>query len=102
MATPRRILVPFDFIGPSMRACDHAMELGASLGASICLLHVVERFDVRLTAAERHRLLAAAKAELESAARRMRSRVREVETVVVEGTPWEAIETVAGERGVDL
>ncbi|MDB4939343.1 MAG: Universal stress protein family [Labilithrix sp.] len=47
MPTPRRILVPFDFAGPSKRACDYALDLGAAVGASLSLVHVIERVTRR-------------------------------------------------------
>lgn len=37
-----RILVPVDFSEPSLRALDHAIELGRSFRAELLVLHVVE------------------------------------------------------------
>ncbi len=102
MAPPRRILVPYDFTGPSRRACDYALELAASVGASLSLLHVVERFDITLTSAEHAKLVAGAKLELDRAARLMRPHVRDMEINVVEGMPWEEIDRAAHDRGADL
>jgi nucleotide-binding universal stress UspA family protein/predicted phosphoribosyltransferase len=102
MALPRRILVPFDFTAPSKRACDYALELAAALEATLCLVHVVERFDIPLTAAERATLFTLAKQELERAASRLRPHAREVETLVIEGTPWREIEAAARDRRCDL
>lgn len=102
MQPPRRILVPYDFTGPSKRACDYALELAASVGATLTLVHVVERFDVTLTAAEHANLVTATKNELDRAARLLRPHVRDIEIVVVEGTPWQEIDRVARERGADL
>lgn len=102
MQPPRSILVPYDFTGPSKRACDYALELAATVGAELMLLHVVEGFDITLTASEHTRLVNATKHELDRAARLLRPHVRSVEVVVVEGTPWAEIDRIARDRGVDL
>ncbi len=102
MPSPRRILVPFDFHGPSKRACDYALELGAALGAALTLVHVVERFDTSLTAVEHAAILTETEAQLERTARLLRPHVRAVEAVVVEGTPWEEIEATAKKCRADL
>lgn len=102
MLTPTRILVPYDFTGPSKRACDYALELAASVGAALVLVHVVERFDATLTNAEHANLVAATKQELDCAAALLRPHVRELSIVVAEGTPWQEIDRVARDCGVDL
>jgi nucleotide-binding universal stress UspA family protein/predicted phosphoribosyltransferase len=102
MQPPRRILVPYDFTSPSKRACDYALELAASVGATLCLVHVVERFDITLSSAEHASLVNATKHELERVVRLLRPHVRDVEMVVVEGTPWQEIERAARERDVDM
>jgi len=102
MQPPRSILVPYDFTGPSKRACDYALELAASVGATLTLVHVVERFDITLTSAEHATLVTATKRELDRAAVLLRPHVRDVQILVVEGTPWQEIDRVARERGADL
>jgi nucleotide-binding universal stress UspA family protein/predicted phosphoribosyltransferase len=102
MQPPRRILVPYDFTGPSKRACDYALEFAASVGAALTLVHVVERFDMTLTSAEHANLVTATKHELDRAAMLLRPHVRDLEVVVTEGTPWQEIDRVALERGVDM
>lgn len=102
MQPPRRILVPYDFTGPSKRACDYALELAASVGATLSLVHVVERLDVMMTAAEHTSLVTATKRELDRAAVLLRPHVRDVQIVVVEGMPWQEIDRAAREGGADL
>lgn len=101
MAT-RRILVPFDFTGPSKRACDYAIELAAATGATLTIVHVLERFDIPLTPAEHAGLCAGANRDLERVAALVRPHVRELETLLAEGTPWDEIATTARDRGADL
>ena len=102
MVTPRNILVPYDFTGPSKRACDYATELAAAMGARLCLVHVLERFGIPLTGTEHASLTAAVEKELERAAVLVRPLVPGVETRLVEGSPWEGIEAVARDGGADL
>jgi nucleotide-binding universal stress UspA family protein len=102
MQTSRRILVPFDFTGSSKRACDYALELSAAMGGALCLAHVLERFDIALTAAEHEMLVVGAKQELDRAVRLLRPHVREIETVVLDGLPAEQIERAVRERSADL
>lgn len=102
MDTARRILVPFDSAGPSKRACDFALELGGALEAGLSLLYVIERFDVPLSVAEQARIVSGAKHELDRAARLVRARGLEVETIVVEGEAWQQIEAIALDRRAEL
>ncbi len=82
--------------------CDYALELGAAASATLFLVEVVERFDIELTPAEQAKILAGAKRELERTARLLLPHVREVETLVVCGTPWLGIEVAARDIGADL
>jgi nucleotide-binding universal stress UspA family protein len=102
MLPPRHILVPYDFTGPSRRACDYALELAAAAGATLTLVHVVERFAFMLTSVEHASLVSATKLELDRAASLLRPHVRDIEIIVAEGTPWEEIDRVARARGADL
>lgn len=102
MQTSRRMLVPYDFTGSSTRACDYALEWSAAVGAALCLVHVIEHFDIPLTTAEEAALVDAAKWELENAAGFMRPHVREVETAVLHGLPWQEIERAVQDRRADL
>lgn len=102
MSVPRRILVPFDFTGPSNRACDLAVELAIPLRARITLLHVLEPLDIPTDAAERAALLASTTEALERAAARLRPLLADVETRVVEGEPPKGIEHAARDGGADL
>lgn len=102
MSSTRRFLVPYDSMACSKRACDYAMELAAAAGASLCLLYVLEPFDIPLTAVERKSLFAAAQKQLDAAARAVHPHVAQVETLILEGTPAECIEAAVHERGIDL
>jgi nucleotide-binding universal stress UspA family protein/predicted phosphoribosyltransferase len=102
MQPPRRILVPYDFTAASKRACDYALELAVSVGATLSLVHVVERFDMTLGAEAHASLVNAAERELERIASLLRPHVRGVELFVVAGTPWQEIDRTAQARGADL
>ena len=102
MSVPRRILVPFDFTGPSNRACDFAVELAIALRARLSLLHVFEPLGVPVTTADRAHLVAGAAEALERAAARVRPHLADVEIRVIEGQPAEGIEQAARDGGADL
>ena len=110
MAIPfRRILVPIDFTAVSTHALDWAMELAASLGASITVLHsyaipVVGFPDGALipTAQVATGLGEAAQAALEAAVKGHRGGAVPLETVLREGEAWEEIVNVADEIDADL
>jgi nucleotide-binding universal stress UspA family protein/predicted phosphoribosyltransferase len=103
MTMRRCILVPFDFIDPSKRACDVALELATALGARLLLVHVVEPFPVALTPAELASIETGTVERLERAASLLRPQLAGgVETVVVAGTPWQEIDRLAEEVRADL
>ena len=104
MVAPHTILVPYDFTGASKRACDYAIALAAAVGARLRLVHVLvlDRFGISLTATEHLRLTSAVERELERVAVSMRRDVGDVETCLVEGSPWAGIEAVARDGGADL
>ncbi len=79
-----------------------ALELATDLGASLSLVHVIEPVDRTLTALEHAVALTTASEELERIARLLRPRLREVEALVVEGTPAEGIESAARDCNADL
>ncbi len=94
--------MPFDFAGPSKRACDFALDLAAAVGASLSLVNVIERVNTTLTAAEHAAVVAVTRAELEHVARALRPRAPDVEALVVEDTPWDGIESAARDCNADL
>lgn len=102
MKTSRLFLVPYDFTPCSRRACDYAMELAAAVGGAVCLLYVLEPFEITLTMAERKSLFAAAQKQLDAAALALRPHVVEVDTMILEGVPAERIEATVRERDIDL
>jgi len=110
MAIPfRRILVPIDFTDLSARALDWAIELAASVGAEITVMHsyaipVVGFPDGALipTADAATSLGDAARAGLEAAVAGRRNRGVKLTTVLREGEAWEEIVSVADEVDADL
>ena len=110
MAIPfRRILVPIDFTEVSTHALDWAIELAASVGASITVLHsyaipVVGYPDGALipTPQIATELGDAARAALEAAVKGRRGGSVPLETVLREGEAWEVIVSVADEMDADL
>jgi nucleotide-binding universal stress UspA family protein len=110
MAIPfRRILVPIDFTEVSASALDWAIELAASLGASVTVMHsyaipVVGFPDGALipSAEVATGLGEAARAALEAAVAPRRSGRVVLETVLREGDAWEEIQRLADEMDADL
>ena len=103
MPVRRCILVPFDFVDPSKRACDVALELAVALGARLLLVHVVERFPIALTPAELASIETGTTERLGRAASLLRPHLAGgVETVVVDGTPWQEIDRLAESVRADL
>jgi nucleotide-binding universal stress UspA family protein len=110
MAIPfRRILVPIDFTDVSTHALDWAIELAASVGASITVLHsyvipVVGYPDGALIPTPQvvTELGAAAQGALETAVKGRRGSSVPLATVLREGEAWEAIVNVADEIDADL
>jgi nucleotide-binding universal stress UspA family protein/predicted phosphoribosyltransferase len=100
--SPRLILVPVDFSATSDRACDHAAELARAFGARIVLLQVVEPPAYPLPKDMMDALREAASSELERRANELRAVLREVDTRLAEGKPWQEIERAAVDIGADL
>jgi nucleotide-binding universal stress UspA family protein len=110
MAIPfRRILVPIDFTEVSAHALDWAMELAASVGASITVMHsyaipVVGFPDGALipTPQVATDLGTAAADALEAAVKPKRGGKVPIDTVLREGDAWEEIVNTADEINADL
>jgi nucleotide-binding universal stress UspA family protein len=107
----RRLLVPVDFSAGSDRASEYAAVLGAALGASIHLLHIVEEPFVTGgswelvepdTPERRERIVAERKARLDALAAGFRVSGGRVTTEVSGGHPPGRIIAVATDRGSDL
>jgi nucleotide-binding universal stress UspA family protein len=105
-----RILVPTDFSETASRALEYGAELAARFGVPLLLLHVyanpvvpVPDGFVVMPAVD----LAAMMNQLEKGLGDVRLRaqalgVRQVDTVMVEGTAWSEISRVAKDRNCDL
>jgi nucleotide-binding universal stress UspA family protein len=110
MAIPfRRILVPTDFTDVSNHALDWAIELAASVGASVTVMHsyaipVVGFPDGALLPTPQLALgmSEAAAAALEAAVAGRRGGAVPLDTVLREGEAWEEIVDVADEVDADL
>jgi len=110
MAIPfRRILVPIDFTEVSAHALDWAIELAASVGASVTVLHsyaipVVGYPDGALIPTPQvvTGLAEAAQKALETAVAGHRRGSVPLETVLREGEAWEVIVSVADDLDADL
>jgi nucleotide-binding universal stress UspA family protein len=110
MAIPfRRILVPTDFTDVSAHALEWAIELAASVGASVTVLHsyaipVVGFPDGALipTPQVATGMSEAAAAGLEAAVKHLRGGAVPIETVLREGDAWEEIVHLADEIDADL
>jgi nucleotide-binding universal stress UspA family protein len=110
MAIPfRRILVPIDFTEVSTHALDWGIELAASVGASVTVMHsyaipIAGFPDGALvpTPSIAAALREGAQKALEAAVQGRRGGAVPLETVLREGEAWEAIVTVADEIDADL
>jgi len=105
----KSILVPLDFSPPSARALGYAVALAKLFKAKLTLLHVVEPVAMPDFAAsfplvmEDDKLMAAAKAELETAVKLARIPRGIVEKVLVRfGRSFHEIAAAARSRKVDL
>lgn len=91
MDLPKNILVPVDFGAPSARACDRAVELGRDLRARITVLHALDAPEYTLLSDGLVQLRALATRMMRALANDLRPAGVEIETRIVEGTPWRAI-----------
>lgn len=109
MSGIHRILVPTDFSAASRAALDLACDLAARLSLPLIVMHAyaVRAYplpdgSVLATPEETAREVAEATPELAREVERARARVGDVESVFVEGEPFDAIVRVARERAIDL
>jgi len=110
MKTISRILVPLDFGQPSLDALDDAIDLAATLGASVVVMHAYEvspllgaRPEGPLHTADlAEHLAATAASALTSVVRDRANRGVKLDTVVREGPAWQEIDAVAEDTRADL
>lgn len=102
MALPKHILVPVDFGAPSLRACDRAIALSRDLRARITLLHVVDAPEYTLLVDGLVQLREVAARTMRALANQLRAADVDVETRIVEGTPWRAIVDAIETEAPDL
>ena len=102
MDAPKRILVPVDFGGPSLRACDRAAALARELLGSITLVHVVEPLPYPIPPEATAQLREAAARAMEVHAAKLRPHVRELHTRIAAGTPWREVLAAIDAEQADL
>jgi nucleotide-binding universal stress UspA family protein len=105
MTAFKRILVPTDYGPAAQRAADVACELAEQFRSRLTLLHV---WEVPLPAYAEgitlplEEMRAAAAESLEIEASRIRARFPELETLLLPGIAWRAIEETIREHAFDL
>ncbi len=101
--TIKRILVPVDLSEPSIQALDYAVDLAAFFKAQLMVLFVAEPLyyagDLGLFVEEQQRL---GREQLTLLEERVRKRGRVCETILLRGTPYQAICDAARRRAADL
>ncbi len=105
-----KILVPVDFSAASLHALDEAIDLAATLRASVVLMHVYELPPVPLfpevplasPASVAESLAASSDGALRGIAESRGDRGVQIDTVVREGVPWQQIDEAADEVSADL
>jgi len=107
-ANLQKILVTTDFSGQSLPAVRYALTLGATIGASVTLLHVIEPasalsgMEAVVLARSDSEVAALALRQLEVLAQRESKGRGKITTVVRTGRPFHEITLAAGERATDL
>lgn len=104
----RKLLVPLDFSERSVQALNYAAPLALRLGASLCLVHVVETAsylhdlsNVALAMSEAE-MLNKAKLKLARLARRWTAQGLAVECQVRSGRAFQEVSVLARDVGADL
>jgi nucleotide-binding universal stress UspA family protein/predicted phosphoribosyltransferase len=102
MGLPKNILVPVDFGAPSLRACDRTVALARDLRARITLLHAIDAPEYSLLPDGLVQLREIATRTMRALAHDLRAAGAEVDTRIVEGTPWRAILSAIDTEKPDL
>lgn len=102
MPLSKNILVPVDFGGPSLRACDRAAALARDLRGSVTLLHVAEVPPYPLGPEIVDELAEAAHAAMAVEVERLRPWAPSVRTRIVVGSPWREILRAVESEQADL
>jgi nucleotide-binding universal stress UspA family protein len=104
-----RILVGTDFSEIADQAVDSAIDLAVQLGASVTVLHAYEppiyNFPDGAVVAPSdmvQRVTNEATERLAEAVERRKGRGVRMESILRMGAPWEELNTVAAEQGIDL
>lgn len=101
----RRVLVPLDGSPAAEAALAHAVAIGSSFGAELCLLRVVEArgdLDPAVSAVDWRLQRVEATAYLQEVVERLESEGVAATAEVVEGTPADAVVRFVRGRAVDL
>jgi len=109
MSLPKRILVATDFSETSDRALDYAIDLASRIGASVVVLHAYELPIVGFpdgafiaSADVATRMASAAQNGLDACVAARIARGVELKKVLKQDAPWDAVNAVAKELGIDL
>jgi nucleotide-binding universal stress UspA family protein len=112
MMTISKILVPIDFSETSLKALDQAMELAATVGAMVIVMHAYEIPTMGLglvpeatfvaSASDAGRIASIAQSALRGVVDAHADRGVIIESVLREGPAWREIDAVAEEMGADL
>ena len=101
--TIKCILVPVDLSAPSIQALDYAIDLAAFFKAQLMIVFVAEPLyyagDLGLFVEEQQRL---GREQLTILEERVQKRGRACETILLRGTPYQAICDEARRRAADL
>jgi nucleotide-binding universal stress UspA family protein len=106
----KKILFPTDFTEGALAAMPYAADLAESYGAKLCLLHVIYDMSASTGLHVPHVSLNAMYEEMQKGAEKeignfeaeMRVKLKDVETQVLRGVPYEEILKFARENSVDL
>ena len=91
MGLTKNILVPVDFAPPSLRACDRAIALARDLRAKLTLFHSIDAPEFPLLPSARVQLQERAERNMCELTKALRPTGVDIETRIVEGTPWRSI-----------
>jgi nucleotide-binding universal stress UspA family protein/predicted phosphoribosyltransferase len=102
MDLAKNVLVPVDFAAPSLRACDRAVALARDLRARVTLVHAVDAPEYPFLPDGLVRLREAAQRNLRTVANALRPADVDIDTRIVEGSPWRAIVSMIDTEDPDL
>ena len=105
-----KILFPTDFTEGALAAVPYAVDMAKSYGAKLCLLYVIYDMSATTGLQVPHASLDAMYEEMQKGSEReignfgagIREGLKDVETKVIRGVPYEEILNFAAENAIDL